>query len=57
METDEKIIDEFKNNDKCVKCGAITPYPPEVDVDRRMCYIDGAGQLCVECFTEIYGTP
>ena len=48
----------LKNNtekDKCVKCGEITMYEKNVHIDRRMGYIEGAGQLCVSCdkeFTE-----
>ena len=35
--------------DKCVKCGEITMYEKNVHIDRRMGYIEGAGQLCVSC--------
>ncbi len=41
--------------DKCVKCGEITMYEKNVHIDRRIGYIEGAGQLCVSCdkeFTE-----
>ncbi len=35
--------------DKCVKCGEITMYEKNVHIDRRIGYIEGAGQLCVSC--------
>ncbi len=38
--------------DKCVKCGEITMYEKNVHIDRRMGYIEGAGQLCNECFIQ-----
>ena len=39
----------------CVKCGKETPYTKDVPIDQRDCYIEGAGQLCDDCFIEIYG--
>ena len=38
--------------DKCVKCGEITMYEKNVHIDRRMGYIEGAGQLCNGCFIQ-----
>ena len=41
--------------DKCVKCGEITMYKKTDHIDRRMGYVEGAGQLCTSCgkeFTE-----
>ena len=41
--------------DLCVKCGEKTMYEKNVHIDRRMGYVEGAGQLCVSCdkeFTE-----
>jgi len=45
----------LKNNtekDKCVKCGEITMYEKNVHIDRRMGYVEGAGQLCNDCFIQ-----
>ena len=36
--------------DLCVLCGAETQYTKDTHVDMRIGYIDGAGQLCVDCF-------
>ncbi len=38
--------------DKCVKCGEITMYEKNVHIDRRMGYVEGAGQLCNGCFIQ-----
>ena len=40
--------------DRCVVCGAETPYDIMDDIFIRLHYIEGVGQLCAECFTEIY---
>jgi hypothetical protein len=36
--------------DKCVLCGAETPYDESVHIDYRHGYIEGAGQLCKSCY-------
>ena len=36
--------------DRCVLCGAETPYDVTTHVDNRYGYIEGAGQLCKECY-------
>ena len=40
--------------DKCVSCGVDTQYDEFDHIDFRNFYIEGAGQLCVECFNNIY---
>ena len=35
--------------DKCVVCGKLTPYPKTLDISLRHCYVEGGGQLCVDC--------
>ena len=40
--------------DKCVSCGKETEYEKGTPVDFRMCYIEGAGQLCPKCYKRIY---
>lgn len=40
--------------DKCVLCECETPYYIDERVENRRCYIEGAGQLCRECWNEIY---
>jgi len=40
--------------EKCVSCGKDTSYTTDTHIDYRMYYIEGAGQLCEECYNEIY---
>ena len=37
--------------DKCVLCGAETPYDESVHIDYRYGYVEGAGQLCSGCYS------
>ena len=50
----EKTKDEV---DKCITCGADTPYTINTHIDMRLYYIEGAGQLCKKCFEEIHKKP
>lgn len=43
-----------KKMDRCVICGKETKYAKSVPIDERIGYIQGSGQLCRRCFTEIY---
>ena len=50
--------------DKCILCGEDSPYEFETHIDYRVGYVEGAGQLCTECFNknattevELLGTP
>ena len=46
---------ETKNNrEPCVVCGKDTGYVKETPISQRMNYVEGAGQLCQKCYTEIY---
>ena len=40
--------------DKCVSCGVETPYDKTDHVDFRLGYVEGAGQLCLDCYDNIY---
>ena len=40
--------------EECVSCGIETPYDENDHVDLRSFYIEGCGQLCCDCFNEIY---
>ena len=40
--------------DKCVSCGIETQYDEFDHIDFRNFYIEGAGQLCPDCFDQIY---
>jgi hypothetical protein len=45
---------ENSNVEKCVSCGLNTGYSINQHVDSRKSYVEGAGQLCAECFIEVY---
>ena len=47
---------EHMNNpiEKCVSCGIDTEYKFNDHIDFRFGYIEGAGQLCKECYAEVY---
>lgn len=49
-----KFKEAAKNYDRCVSCGAITPYKKTTHIDEREGYVEGAGQLCNSCDKEIY---
>ena len=49
----EKNIFE-EEMDKCVNCGKDTPYAKHIHINFREHYIEGAGQLCKECYDKIY---
>lgn len=36
--------------DKCVMCGEETPYDETINIDLRVGYIEGGGQLCIDCY-------
>ena len=40
--------------DKCNCCGVETLYDKETHIDFRIGYIQGAGQLCLDCYDELY---
>lgn len=41
--------------DKCVQCSKPTKYKQTTHIDKREHYIEGAGQLCPDCYKAIYG--
>ena len=43
--------------DKCNCCGVETPYDKDDHIDTRIGYIEGAGQLCLDCYDLIYVKP
>ena len=40
--------------DKCVSCKKETLYNKTDHVDFRLGYVEGAGQLCLDCYGTIY---
>ena len=43
--------------DKCVTCDVETKYSRHDHIEYRIGYIEGAGQLCLDCFDDIYIKP
>lgn len=41
--------------ERCVSCYELTDVRKDTPVDERPNYIEGAGQLCPECWRRIYG--
>lgn len=46
---------EEKEYEQCVFCGKKTIVPKEQEIEMRPYYIEGAGQLCYDCYKKIYG--
>jgi len=40
--------------DKCVLCATDTEYDINTHIDYRNHYVEGAGQLCKECWNKTY---
>ena len=51
METFKKGI---KMKDDCVSCGEKTEYDKCLHIDYRNYYVEGAGQLCGDCWKKIF---
>jgi hypothetical protein len=45
---------KMQEKDKCVSCGIETEFDRDEHIDFRTHYVEGAGQLCKECFDEIW---
>jgi len=50
----EFLKGERMAKDKCVSCGVDSLYEEWEHIDNRIGYIEGSGQLCLDCFDEIY---
>ena len=40
--------------ERCVRCGKETEYDVETPITVRRFFIEGAGQLCEECWRKLY---
>lgn len=40
--------------EKCIACKVETDVPVNQNINYRFYYVEGAGQLCSKCWTEIY---
>ena len=44
------------SSEKCIRCGKETKYDVSAPVNMRKYYIEGSGQLCEQCFSQLYPT-
>jgi hypothetical protein len=42
--------------DNCISCGVQTPYQRDVNIEYRSHYVEGAGQMCKECWGDLSGS-
>lgn len=47
-------INEVLINEVCVSCNTVTEVLVTEPVQNRPHYVEGAGQLCEKCYTQIY---
>lgn len=43
-----------EKRERCAVCGKITEYTKDTPLSERFGYIDGGGQLCKDCYYELY---
>ena len=43
--------------ESCVQCGESTSYRITDHVDTRIGYVEGAGQLCIDCHRKLEESP
>lgn len=43
-----------KKRELCAVCGKITEYTKDTPISERLSYIEGGGQLCKDCYYELY---
>jgi hypothetical protein len=46
-----------KKKELCIRCGKPTIYHPNTPITLRRYYVEGSGQLCEQCFYELYPVP
>ena len=49
-------MEKEKEKECCVVCDKETEYTKDTHIDQRKYYVEGAGQLCKECYASIYCT-
>lgn len=47
----------FVQRDRCVLCGKETQEEAYTNITQRLGYIEGGGQLCSNCYYEVYLEP
>ena len=49
----EKLQEE-RDKDKCNLCNDDSPYDRIEPIDERIGYVEGSGQVCLDCYDKIY---
>jgi hypothetical protein len=49
-----KIIKIIKKTETCISCNKETNIPINLSIELREYYVEGAGQLCKNCYNKIY---
>ncbi len=49
----ERMMVSADGYDLCVSCSKKTQYPTNTHVDARIGYVEGVGQLCIECYKKV----
>ena len=47
-------VDKTQNFENCVLCGKLTNVRKDTPIEKRLGYVEGAGQLDPECYRKIY---
>ena len=50
----EQLQEELEEKDKCTVCCDDSGYDKTMPIDLRLGYIEGSGQLSLECYDKIY---
>ena len=53
----EEILRGGGMKERCIRCGKETEYDVSTPVTVRRWYVEGSGQLCEQCFYELYPVP
>jgi len=48
-----KLYVSENNKDLCISCETETPYSHDTSIEYRDHYVEGAGQLCENCYNTI----
>ncbi len=48
------LKEEVNKTEHCIVCGADTSIPKSYSIELRNFYVEGAGQLCGNCWDKVY---
>lgn len=50
----QRQIHKHELYEECISCKDVTGVPKALDVQKRLYYIEGVGQLCRDCWETLY---